>query len=95
MEKGGWVYLLASRRNGALYCGVTNDLARRVWEHREGVADSFTRKYGIKTLVWAEQHEDIREAIVREKRIKEWRRAWKMELIESVNPDWRDLYPEL
>jgi putative endonuclease len=89
------VYLLAGRRNGTLYCGVTNDLVRRVWEHKEGLADGFSKKYGVKMLVWFETHEDINAAITREKQIKEWRRDWKLEMIEKTNPYWRDLYPEL
>ena len=90
-----YVYLLASRRNGSLYCGVTNDLIRRVWEHKEGLTDGFSKKYGVKMLVWFETHEDINAAITREKQIKEWRRDWKLEMIEKTNPYWRDLYPEL
>ena len=82
MEKGGSVYILASRRNGTLYVGATSDLARRVFEHREGLIPGFTRAYGIKTLVWYERHDDIEGAIVREKRIKDRKRAWKLELIE-------------
>ena len=90
-----YVYLLAGRHNGTLYCGVTNDLVRRVWEHKEGLADGFSKKYGVKMLVWFETHEDINAAITREKQIKEWRRDWKLEMIEKTNPYWRDLYPEL
>ena len=90
-----YVYLLASQRNGTLYCGVTNDLIRRVWEHKEGLTDGFSKKYGVKMLVWFETHEDINAAITREKQIKEWRRDWKLEMIEKTNPYWRDLYPEL
>jgi putative endonuclease len=90
-----YVYLLVGRRNGTLYCGVTNDLVRRVWEHKEGLADGFSKKYGVKMLVWFETHEDINAAITREKQIKEWRRDWKLEMIEKTNPYWRDLYPEL
>jgi putative endonuclease len=89
------VYLLASRRNGTLYCGVTSDLIKRVWEHKEGVVQGFTERYGVKTLVWFETHEDVIEAIAREKQIKEWKRAWKLEMIEKANPTWRDLYEEL
>ena len=95
MERGGYVYILASRRNGTLYTGVTSDLARRVFEHREGLIPGFTLTHGVKLLVWYEAHGDIEGAIAREKRIKEWRRAWKLGLIEAVNPDWRDLYLEL
>ena len=92
---GYWVYILASARNGTLYVGVTNDLARRVQEHREGAVPGFTRTYGVTRLVHAEPHDDIRIAIEREKRLKKWRRAWKLALIEETNPDWRDLYPDL
>jgi putative endonuclease len=93
--KGGYVFIRASRRNGTLYVGVTNDLARRAWEHKQGTARGFTRKYGVTSLVWYERHDDIVEAIAREKRLKKLNRAWKLELIESVNPDWRDLYDDL
>ena len=85
------VYLLASRRNGTLYVGVTSDLAMRIHQHREGVVAGFTRDYGVKMLVWFEQHATMEQAILREKRIKKWNRAWKLNLIEQVNPDWRDL----
>ena len=89
------VYILASRRNGTLYTGVTNDLVRRVSEHQQDLTPGFTTKYGVKTLVWYETTDSIQYAIAREKRIKRWRRAWKLALIEAANPDWRDLYPEL
>jgi putative endonuclease len=95
VDKGGYVYILASERNGTLYVGVTSDLIRRVWEHREGAVPGFTSKYGVKSLVWFEQHDDIESAIRREKAIKKWRRAWKLSLIEETNPDWRDLYETL
>lgn len=90
--KAGFVYLMASRRNGTLYCGVTSDLVRRVWEHRNGAIPGFSRKHGVKALVWYEAHDDINEAIRRETQIKGWRRAWKLELIETFNPGWEDLY---
>lgn len=90
-----FVYLLASRRNGTLYCGATNDLLRRVSEHREGRAESFTRRYGVTRLVWFETHSEVNEAIRREKRIKGWNRAWKIALIEAGNPAWRDLAEEM
>lgn len=90
-----YVYILASARNGTLYVGVTNDLSRRVTEHKDGISAAFVRRYGVHRLVYAEAHDDIREAIAQEKRIKRWRRAWKLELIESMNPDWRDLYEDL
>jgi putative endonuclease len=89
------VYILASRRNGTLYIGVTSDLARRVSEHRSGVVEGFTLDYGVHTLVFAEFHETMGDAITREKRIKKWHRGWKLELIEQHNPQWRDLYDEL
>ena len=89
-----YVYLLASRPHGTLYCGVTNDLVRRVAEHRSGGADSFTRRYNVFRLVWYEAHSEIAEAILREKRIKRWRRAWKVELIEGENPVWKDIAGE-
>ena len=95
MNKYSYVYILASGRNGTLYIGVTSNLLQRVWQHKEGVVDGFTEKYGVKTLVWFEQHEDINAAITREKQLKKWRRAWKIELIERENSIWRDLYLEL
>lgn len=92
---GGWVYFMTNRPNGTLYVGVTSDLARRVQEHRDGVADGFTKRHGLKRLVYAEHHEDIRLAIQREKTIKHWPRAWKVRLIHADNPDWNDLYDQL
>lgn len=89
------VYILASRRNGTLYVGVTSDLARRAWEHRADVADGFTQRHGIHILVFAEFHDTMDQAILREKRIKKWRRAWKLALIERDNPQWCDLYEDL
>jgi putative endonuclease len=85
------VYLLASKRNGTLYVGVTSDLMGRVHQHRQGLVPGFTRDYAIKRLVWFEQHATMEQAILRERRIKKWNRAWKLELIETVNPEWRDL----
>jgi putative endonuclease len=93
--QGGWVYFMTNRRHGVLYVGVTSDLAKRAWEHREGVAEGFTRRYRLKRLVYAERHDDIRGAIQREKNLKHWPRAWKIELIESQNPEWADLYDSL
>jgi putative endonuclease len=92
---GYWVYMLASRPNGALYVGVTSDLVRRLAEHRAGVVPGFTRRYGVTRLVWYETHDSIEAAIRREKRLKKWPRAWKLALIERANPDWRDLWAEL
>ncbi|MBE3097974.1 MAG: GIY-YIG nuclease family protein [Planctomycetes bacterium] len=86
------VYILASRRNGTLYVGVTSNLAKRVWEHKNDVVEGFTKRYGVHRLVWYELHETMDSAIRREKAIKEWRRAWKLELIEQFNPAWEDLY---
>ena len=94
-SKAGFVYILANRRFGTLYVGVTSDLARRVWEHRTGAVDGFTKRHGLRTLVWYEAHDGIREAIAREKAIKHWCRARKIRRIEAMNPDWRDLYPDL
>ena len=90
-----YVYILASRRNGTLYTGVTSDLVKSAHEHRSGLVDGFTKTYGVHTLVYYETVDDIESALVREKQIKRWKRAWKVELIEGANPDWRDLYPGL
>ena len=90
-----WVYILTNRPNGTLYIGVTSDLARRIWEHRQGVADGFTKRYGLKRLVYVESYEDIRLAIQREKNLKHWSRAWKVRLIQDANPEWQDLYSQL
>jgi len=89
------VYILASQRNGTLYVGVTSDIARRVWEHRSNAVVGFVQDYSVYRLVFAEFHETMAHAILREKRIKKWRRAWKLELIERHNPQWHDLYDEL
>jgi putative endonuclease len=89
------VYIMASRRNGTLYTGVTSDLVQRAWQHREGVVDGFTKKYRCKLLVWYEQHGSMESAILREKQIKAGNRARKLALIETQNPDWRDLYEEI
>ena len=91
MQKTYWVYILASRRNGTLYVGITNDLARRVWEHREGLVPGFTKRYSVKMLVYAEAFEDVNAAIHREKRLKKWKRQWKIDLIQSRNLEWIDL----
>ena len=93
MSKTYYVYILASKKNGTLYIGVTGDLASRVSQHREGIFEGFTKKYDVKMLVHFETFADIWFAIHREKRLKKWKRRWKMELIEKTNPDWRDLYP--
>jgi len=95
VAKAGYVYLLASGRYGTLYTGVTSDLIKRTWQHQEGFADGFTKKYSVKRLVWYETHEDIQAAITREKQIKKWNRAWKIKLIQEKNLQWRDLYSEV
>jgi putative endonuclease len=95
MSKSGCVYIMASRRNGTLYIGVTSDLAARVFAHREGLIGGFTKKYDCKLLVWYQLFDDLQEARNRELQMKEWRRAWKLEVIEKMNPDWSDLYPSL
>jgi putative endonuclease len=92
MEKPGYVYILADGPYGTLYVGVTSNLVQRVWQHREALADGHTKKHGIKQLVWFETHSEIYQAIVREKQIKKWNRAWKINLIQKLNPSWRDLY---
>jgi putative endonuclease len=94
-EHAYWIYILASDRNGTLYVGVTNDLYRRIMEHREGLVPGFTKRYGVRRLVYFEEHGDIEAAIAREKSIKRWKRAWKLQLIEQANPQWRDLWLEI
>ena len=89
------VYMLASAPNGTLYIGVTSDLVKRVWQHKEGLADGFSKQYGIKTLVWFELQGSAETAINREKQLKKWNRAWKIKLIEEKNPLWQDLYGEI
>ncbi len=95
MDKNYYVYILASRRNGTLYIGVTSDLIKRTWEHKNKVIEGFTKKYGTDKLVYFEQFSDPENAIKREKRLKRYNRKWKLELIEKENPEWRDLYEEL
>jgi len=95
MDKSFCVYILASKQNGTLYIGVTSDLPKRIWEHKEGVAEGFTRKYGVKTLVYYEPCDSAETAIHREKRLKKYRREAKIKLIEGQNPDWKDLYEEI
>ena len=87
-----WVYIMASRPYETLYTGVTTDLARRAYEHRSDLVPGFTARYGVKSLVWYEEYDDIEDAIRREKQIKRWHRKWKFELIETMNPEWADLY---
>jgi putative endonuclease len=89
------VYLLASQRNGTLYTGVTSDLVKRVYQHKHDLADGFTRRYGVKMLVWYELTTDIGSAIQREKQIKKWNRLWKLRLVDQNNPEWRDLYSDI
>jgi putative endonuclease len=91
----GYVYILASKPYGTLYVGVTGSLVKRVWEHREHVVPGFTKQHDITHLVWYEAHESIIAAITREKQIKEWRRDWKVNLIQAMNPEWRDLYVDI
>jgi putative endonuclease len=94
-DKCYWVYILASQIGGTLYIGVTNNLVRRVYEHRMGLIEGFTKQYGVHRLVYFEQFDDIEQAILREKRLKSWKRAWKIQLIEENNPNWDDLYPRI
>ena len=90
-----WFYIMASGPSGTLYAGMTNDLVRRVYEHREGLVDGFTKEYGVKRLVYFEQHATAEAAIQREKNVKHWSRKWKIELIRKSNPEWRDLYVDI
>ena len=92
MTKQPAVYILASKRNGTLYIGVTSDLVKRIWEHKNNTVEGFTKRYSVHQLVWYEVHENMESAIQREKRLKEWKRKWKLELIETSNPYWQDLY---
>jgi putative endonuclease len=92
---GGWLYFMTNRRNGILYAGVTSNLPRRAFEHREGLIDGFTKRHGLKRLVYCERFDDIRSAIQRETTIKHWPRAWKVRLIHAANPNWDDLYDNL
>jgi putative endonuclease len=95
MQKQPCVYILASKRNGTLYVGVTSDLVKRIWEHKNDAVDGFTKKYGVHSLVYYEQCADMTTAIAREKQLKKWNRMWKIELIESVNKEWRDLWEDI
>jgi len=95
IEKGGWVYIVTDRPDGTLYIGVTADLVRRISEHRSAERESFTKRYWVRRLVYFERYEDIRDAISREKQMKKWRRAWKVELILRENPAWDDLYERI
>ena len=89
------VYILASQRNGTLYIGVTSNLVQRTWQHRNDLAPGFTQKHQVHRLVYFEMHEDMEQAIIREKRLKKWNRSWKLELVEAANPEWRDLWEQI
>jgi putative endonuclease len=95
VARAGYVYIMARRRNGTLYLGVTSDLPGRVYQHRNGLIDGFSKRYNCRALVWYEAHDDIQDARARELRMKKWKRAWKLEAIEGMNPDWRDLFEEI
>ncbi|MBC2716707.1 MAG: GIY-YIG nuclease family protein [Desulfobacteraceae bacterium] len=95
MNKQPAVYILASKRNGTLYIGVTSDLVKRIWEHKNNFVQGFTKRYNVHHLVWYELHGSMDAAIIREKRLKNWKRKWKLELIESNNPNWQDLYDKI
>ena len=95
MVKQFYVYILASKRNGTLYIGVTNDLVRRVWEHKSDAVEGFTKQYSVHRLVWYETADTALAAITREKQLKKWNRVWKLQLIEKMNPEWKDLYDEI
>ena len=93
--KQAYVYILASKRNGTLYIGVTSDLIKRIYEHKHDLVDGFTKRHRVHDLVYFEAHEDVQQAITREKQMKKWNRNWKLRLIEKTNPTWRDLYDEI
>jgi putative endonuclease len=95
MAKQYTVYILASKRNGTLYIGVTSNLVQRIWQHRNKLIDSFSKKYNVTQLVYFEQHQDIEQAIIREKQLKKWNRKWKLNLIEKDNPEWIDLWDQV
>jgi putative endonuclease len=95
MSRGGWVYILTNKRDGVLYIGVTANLAARMIQHRAGTGSAFCRRYDLKRLIFVERHDSIEEAIVREKAMKAWQRAWKIRLIEDANPDWDDLFDRI
>ena len=95
MNRQPAVYVLASKRNGTLYIGVTSDLVKRVWEHKNNLVEGFTKQHGIHLLAWYELHDTMDAAILREKQLKNWKRHWKLDLIEEKNPDWRDLYEDI
>ena len=93
--KSGCVYIMTNRQNGVLYVGVSSHLVQRVWQHRNGLVEGFTKRYRCKRLVWFEHHEDLQQARARELQIKEWKRRWKIELIEAANPGWSDLFDQI
>ena len=95
MDKNFFLYILASKRNATLYTGITSDLVKRIWQYKNNSVEGFTKKYDVKMLVYYEIYTDAKSAITREKRIKKWRRAWKLKLIEEKNPRWQDLYDEI
>jgi putative endonuclease len=95
VARPGYVYIMASRRNGTIYLGVTSDLPGRVYQHRNGLIAGFTKRYGCRTLVWYEAHDDIQDARARELQMKKGKRGWKLQAIEGMNPDWRDLFEEI
>jgi len=95
MREDAYVYIMTNQPYGTLYVGVTSNLVKRTWEHRTGAVDGFTKEYGLKRLVWYEQHSSMIEAIAREKRIKRWHRDWKVHLVQSMNPEWTDLYENI
>ena len=95
MALPGYVYLMASRRNGTLYLGVTSNLVQRTYQHRNGLIEGFSKRYNCRTLVWYEAHDDIQDGRARELQMKKWKRAWKIEAIEGMNPEWRDLFEEI
>ena len=95
MSRPGYVYIVASRRNGTLYLGVTSDLPQRIYQHRNGHADGFSKRYGCKMLVWYSAFDDIQDARARELQMKKWKRAWKLQAIEEQNPAWRDLFEDI
>ena len=90
-----YVYIICNKRNGTLYIGITSDLIKRTWQHKNGLVKGFSKQYGLKTLVYFEAYQNVEEAILREKRLKKWNREWKIKLIEKTNPDWKDLYQRL
>lgn len=95
MKNGGFVYILANKRNGTTYIGVTSDLVRRIYEHKNDLVEGFAQKYAVHDLVYYERHDRIEDAIVREKQMKAWKREWKLRIIENFNPDWNDLYGDI